>query len=169
NDLRDAAAKVFARIHQAFETLTSPEQRKQYLEVLDGGGGTPEEAEAVQRILEAADAFQRAQVFLKKRDIDQAELYAERAMNGDPEQADYVAFWASIQLQKRAADPNAPLADLLKLLDEALAKDPTCERALFCRGTLLKRIGRIEAAMSDFRKVVELYPKNIDAARELRL
>lgn len=168
-DVRDAAAKVFARIHQAFDTLVDAEQRAQYLQVLEGGGGTPEEAEEVQRILDAADAFQRAQVFLKKRDIDQAELYAERAMNGDPEQADYIAFWVSIQLQKRASDPNAPMADLLKLLDDALAKDSACERALFCRGTLLKRIGRVEAAMSDFRKVVELYPKNIDAARELRL
>jgi len=169
NDVRDASAKVFSRIHQAFETLANAEQRAQYLQVLEGGGGTPEEAEEVQRILDAADAFQRAQVFLKKRDMEQAELHAERAMNGDPEQADYIAFWVSLQLQKRASDPNAPLADLLKLLDDALAKDAVCERALFCRGTLLKRIGRTEAAMSDFRKVVELYPKNIDAARELRL
>lgn len=168
-DARDAAGKVFSRIHEAFETLVDPEQRKRYLGLLQDGGGTPEEAEQVQKILDAADDFQRAQVFYKKRDTAQAELHAERAMKGDPDQADYVALWAMLQLEKRATDSNASVADLLKLLDDALAKDANCERALMCRGNVLKRIGRVEAAMSDFRKVVELYPKNIDAAREIRL
>jgi hypothetical protein len=34
---------------------------------------------------------------------------------------------------------------------------------------LNKRVGRGEAAMRDFRRVVELNPQNIDAAREVRL
>lgn len=168
-DIRDASAKVFARIHEAYETLADTEQRQRYMGLLEHGGGTPEEAEQVQRILDAADDFQRARVFFKKQDIKQAEKLAERAMKGDPEQADYVALWASLQLQKRSAEENPNFADLLKLLDNALAKDENNERALLCRGNVLKRIGRIEAAMTDFRKLVELYPNNIDAAREIRL
>lgn len=164
-DARDAAAKVFGRIHEAYETLIDETQRKRYLGLLADGGGTPEEAEQVQRILDAADDFQRAQVFFKKRDLENAELHAERAMKGDPEQADYVALWATLMLQK----PDAPMVDLLRALDDALTKDHTCERALLARGNVLKRIGRVEAAMSDYRKVAELYPKNIDAAREIRL
>jgi hypothetical protein len=34
---------------------------------------------------------------------------------------------------------------------------------------LLKRVGRVDAAMHDFRSVVQLNPKNLDALRELRL
>jgi hypothetical protein len=34
---------------------------------------------------------------------------------------------------------------------------------------LRKRIGRIESAMSDFRAAYEVNPKNLDAAREVRL
>jgi predicted TPR repeat methyltransferase len=59
--------------------------------------------------------------------------------------------------------------DLIQILDVVLAKEPRFERALFYRGTLLKRSGRIERALADFRLVAEINPRNIDAAREVRL
>ena len=37
------------------------------------------------------------------------------------------------------------------------------------RGLLYKRLGMADMAMRDFRRTAELNPKNIDAAREVRL
>ena len=50
-----------------------------------------------------------------------------------------------------------------------LAKEPRYERALFYRGTLLKRSGRLEKALHDFRLAAQINPRNVDATREVRL
>jgi len=50
-----------------------------------------------------------------------------------------------------------------------LRGDPQYERALFYRGTLLKRSGRLEKAIRDFKLAAEINPKNLDAVREVRL
>jgi curved DNA-binding protein CbpA len=164
--VRDLASKVFARMSEAFETLSNPAKRKRYVDVMKGGGGTPEEADKIQQILDAAADFQRAEILWKKNDPS-AEKYIQRAYEADPEQSDYIALYATIQLSKRQAD--APIDDLIKLCDRAIDSHERCERAYFCRAMLKKRIGKIESAMSDFRAAYEINPKNLDAAREVRL
>jgi curved DNA-binding protein CbpA len=164
--VRDAASKVFARMSEAFETLSDAMRRKRYLDVLKGGGGTPEEADQIQQIIDAATDFQRAEILWKKRDPG-AEEFINRAYKADPEQSDYIALYATVQLSKRA--PDAPVDDLIKLCDHAIENSERCELAYFCRATLKKRIGRIEGAMVDFKNAYELNPKNLDAAREVRL
>ena len=164
--LRDPASKVFSRMSEAFETLSDPAKRKRYVDVMKGGGGTPEEANKIQQILDAASDFQRAEILWKKNDPG-AEQYITRAYQADPEQSDYIALFATMQLAKRAAD--APVDDLLKLCDRAIENHERCERAYFCRAMLKKRVGKIDSAMSDFRAAYEINPKNLDAAREVRL
>jgi curved DNA-binding protein CbpA len=164
--LRDPAAKVFSRMSEAYETLSDPAKRKRYVDVMKGGGGTPEEANKIQQILDAASDFQRAEILWKKNDPT-AEKYVTRAYQADPEQADYIALYAIVQLSKRQTD--APVDDLVKLCDRAIENHERCERAYFCRAMLKKRIGKIESAMSDFRAAYEINPKNLDAAREVRL
>jgi curved DNA-binding protein CbpA len=164
--LRDPASKVFARMSEAFETLSDPAKRKRYVDVMKGGGGTPEEANKIQQILDAASDFQRAEILWKKNDPG-AEEYITRAYQADPEQADYIALYAMVQLGKRSAD--AAVDDLMKLCDRAIENHERCERAYFCRAMLKKRIGKIESAMTDFRAAYEINPKNLDAAREVRL
>jgi curved DNA-binding protein CbpA len=164
--VRDAASKVFARMSEAFETLSDPLRRKRYGDVMKGGGGTPEEADKIQAIIDAATDFQRAEILWKKRDPG-AEEFINRAYKSDPEQSDYIALYATVQLSKRP--PDAPVDDLVKLCDQAIANGERCELAYFCRATLKKRIGRIESAMVDFKNAYELNPKNLDAAREVRL
>jgi tetratricopeptide (TPR) repeat protein len=61
------------------------------------------------------------------------------------------------------------VTDGLKLVDESVRRNPGSDRALFYRGSLLKRAGRADEALRDFRKAAELNPKNIDAVREVRL
>ena len=163
---RDAASKVFARISEAFETLSNPGRRKRYTEVLKGGTGTPEEADKIQQIIDAATDFQRAEILWKRHDAG-AEQFILRAYKADPEQSDYIALYVMLQLSKRPSD--APVDDLVKLCDRAIENSERCERAYFCRATLKKRMGRIESAMADFRSAYQFNPKNLDAAREVRL
>jgi curved DNA-binding protein CbpA len=166
SSVRDAASKVFARMSEAFETLSDAVRRKRYIDVMKGGGGTPEEANEIQAIIDAATDFQRAEILWKKRDPS-AEEFINRAYKSDPQQSDYIALYATVQLSKRA--PDAPVDDLIKLCDQAIANGERCELAYFCRATLKKRIGRVESSIVDFKNAYELNPKNLDAAREVRL
>jgi len=54
-------------------------------------------------------------------------------------------------------------------LDKILTGDPDCVRALFYRAQIGARLGRAEAALRDYRKVVRLEPRHVEARRELRL
>jgi curved DNA-binding protein CbpA len=164
--VRDAASKVFARMSEAFETLSDAPRRKRYTDLLRGGGGTPEEADQIQQIIDAATDFQRAEILWKRND-PAAENLIERVYKADPEQSDYIALWVALQITKRTTD--APVDDLIKLCDHAIEMTERCERAYFCRATLKKRIGKVDSSMSDFRAAYELNPKNLDAAREVRL
>ena len=164
--VRDAASKVFARMSEAFETLSDPVRRKRYNDLLKGGGGTPEEADQIQQIIDVATDFQRAEILWKRNDAG-AEKLIERVYKADPKQSDYIALWVALQITKRPTD--APVDDLIKLCDQAIQTTERCERAYFCRGTLKKRIGKVDSAMVDFRNAYELNPKNLDAAREVRL
>jgi tetratricopeptide (TPR) repeat protein len=133
---------------------------------MKGGGGTPEEADKIQQILDAASDFQRGEILWKKNDPG-AEQYILRAYKADPDQADYVALYAMLQLSKRSAD--AHVDDLIKLCDRAIESHERCERAYFCRALLKKRVGKVDSAMADFRVAYDINPKNLDAAREVRL
>jgi tetratricopeptide (TPR) repeat protein len=118
---------------------------------------------------------QKAEAFLKTNNYASAELHAKRAAQADPDEPSYTALLAWIHAQQRPVPPveegktSSLYDDLIMELDAVLKKEPDYERALYYRAVLLKRSGRIQRAMKDFRRVAELAPNNIDAAREVRL
>jgi len=166
-DVREAASRVFARMSEAFDTLSDSARQQRYLDSLAQDGAAPDEVEQVQRAVEAATQFQHAEVFLKKHDLASAETSIARAYELDPDQSDHIALYATVQMHKRALD--APVADLIDLLTQAISKNEKCERAYFSRGILRKRLGEIEPAIADFRIAFELNPRNLDAGREVHV
>ncbi len=162
---REMATKIFARMSEAHQLLVDSERRSEYDELLREGGGSAEEQEQVAKVVHAATAFQRAEVLLKKRDMAAAESEALAAMEGDPEQADYKALYAWICAQK----PRDEYDDLIALLNEALASEPANQRALWYRGQLYKRAGQDNLAARDFKRLLDLNPRHLDAQREVRL
>ncbi len=169
DDVREIVTRLFSRISEANQTLMDEERRAQYDQLLaEGGAGNPDEQEAVTRVLRAATAFQKAEVLLKKHNLVAAEEQAKAALEGDPEQAEYIALDAWIQSLKpdRA---NGPFDDLIARLEFAVAREPNNQRARWYRGQLFKRSGKANAAIKDFRWIAEHNPKHLDAIREVRL
>jgi tetratricopeptide (TPR) repeat protein len=163
-DLRDQATRVFARISEASQVLSDAASRRAYDESLVAGEGADEAAQ-VQKVLRAANAFQKAEVLLKRGNLALAEREAIVAFEGDPSQADHVALYAWILAQK----PDANLVELAAQLDKACKSEPNNLRARWYRGQLLKRLGRNRDALHDFRFIVERDPRHTDAHREVRL
>lgn len=166
-DVRPAMAKIFSLLSEAHKTLTDPALREKYTRTLQEGGGDAAEQDEVQAVLDAAVEFQKAEVFLKRRDYAQAEEHARRALALDGEQGEHIALVAHLEAQRE--DSVTRLRDHIERLGKAIQRSPRSVKAHYYRAQLLKRTGKISEALADFREVLELEPSHVDAARELRL
>jgi curved DNA-binding protein CbpA len=168
-DLKDDVARVFALMADAYQTLTDSDRRTRYLQDLNTGGGTPQDQEEVARIMEASNAFQKADFYVGKGQLAEAEPYANKAFSLEPNDADHVAIWCWIQANKPERRESAKYEDLIGKLEKALIDNAKNERARFYRGMLLKLAGRMGEAIRDFREVAESNPRHVEAVREVRL
>lgn len=169
-DVKDLCAKVFARMSEAHQTLMDPAKRaKSDSSKQSGSDDSPEAQAKVMAILDAATNFQKAEICLKRNDFKQAEDFCKKAIDVDPKQADYIAMMAWLQAQKPTRQDPASTQELVVELARAISISQACERAFFYRAMLLKRLGQEPQAMKDFKRALELNPRNVDAQREIRL
>ena len=136
---------------------------------MEKGASEEEEQAKVQQVIEATLEYQKAEVFLRKRELDKALKSAQKAYEGDPEQAHHVALYAWTLAQQPEAQKEKRFDEALALLDQAIKLHDRCENALFYRAMLLKQLGKSRLALKDFKTVVDINPRNIDATREVRL
>jgi Tfp pilus assembly protein PilF len=154
---------------EAHQTLMDPARRERYMQLLEQGGGTVQAQRAIASTVEAATNFQKAEICLRRNDYAQAEELCAAAHAADPDQPDYLALLAwLVSMKPEQQSPEATLA-CVKKLDEALKLNEKCEKAHFYRAMLHKKLGNMNAAYRDFRRASDLNPRNIDAAREVRL
>ncbi len=167
--VRDACSRVFSRMSEARATLTDDDLRARYMRLLADGSGSPETQEIVAKVVEAATNFQKAEVCFRRNDTVQAEALCRKAVEADATQPDYLALLAWLIALKPENQSGEKTRDALQLLDRAIGMSAKCDKAYFYRAQIYKRIGKADAALRDFRRVMELNPRNIDAAREVRL
>jgi len=113
-------------------------------------------------------AFQKVEVFVRKREYDQALALLERILAMRNDEADYHAMVAWILLQKHPGK-DGPLEQIIASADAGLKIDPKHERSNFSKALALKRLGRGNEALRYFRATVEANPSNVEAAREVHL
>ena len=154
---------------EAHRTLAQVASRADYDRSLGIGveSGDSEQAQ-IERVLRAAESFQKAEILLKKKDLEGAEELARLAHEGDPEQPEYAALYAFI----RARRPDAKEADIassLAMLKKALGKQENNVKIHYYLACVLKASGQLAAAIREYKHVAEHDPSNVDAAREIRL
>lgn len=169
HDVKDACSKVFTHLTEAHATLMDPARRAEYMTLLKDGGATPDDQRKIQAIIEAAQDFQKAEFHLKRNEIDKALELARKAHAADDEQGDYLAMITWIEAQAPQWLSREKTLEKVAILDRCLGKNPNSERALFWRGMLYRRIEENAKAMKDLKRVIEMNPRNLDAAREVRL
>lgn len=167
--VRDACSRVFARMSEAHSTLSDPAKRESYLLLLADGSGSPETQEKVAKVIDAATNFQKAEVCLRRGDTAQAEALCQLALDADATQSDYLAMMGWLLALKPENQSPEQTIKSITMLSAAIKLNARCEMAYFWRGMLLRRLGKSDAAMRDFKEAVDLNPRNIDAAREVRL
>ena len=127
----------------------------------------PQETDRVYRAAQAAHALQRAEYFLERQKLAEAEVEAKLALEHEPTNSDSQALYAWIQACKLGE--GGDLSKCLAVLTDALEKNPVDEKLRYRRARLLSRIGNVDEAMREFQLIVELNPRHIDAQREIRL
>ncbi|MEY2931000.1 MAG: hypothetical protein RL033_1749 [Pseudomonadota bacterium] len=168
SELRESATRIFARMTEANRVLTNPTSRKTYDQSLGRNTDSPSEQDQVVQVLRSAEAFQKAEILLRKRDLEGAEALARLAHEGDPDQPEYAGLYAFI----RARRPDAKEEDIatsLGMLKKAIGKQGDNVKIHYYLACVLKAAGQVGPAIREYRYVAERDPSNVDAARELRL
>jgi hypothetical protein len=167
--MREPVTKLFSRMTEVHQTLIDNEKRREYDEILSQGGGTAGEQEQVQTIMRAVLAHQKAQVFFRKHNLVEAERFAKEAMEGDPQQAEYLALWVTIESMKPERTENGTYGDLIEMMNDAVRREPASEAVRYARAELYKRAVRPEDAFVDYKWIASHNPRNLEAVREVRL
>lgn len=164
-DLKAEVSSAFSRITDAHQNLGDSRKKAAYDEKLLEVGDGKEEQEQVALILNAATAYQKAEVLVRKKSYQLALKEAKSAFEADSTQAEYQALYGWLL----TTQPDCIVAEALTLLDEAVLKEPENTTSLWFRGQVRKKIGQEMKAQGDFKKIVQLKPHHTDAAREIRV
>ncbi len=167
-DLKDSLTRVFARMTEAHRVLGQVNSRQEYDGALLGMSEQEAEQAEVVKVLRAAEAFQKAEILLRKRDLDGAEKFAAVAFAGDNDQPEYAALYAWIRARRPAALPE-DINESLNVLRGAVGKQGDNVKIRYYLACVLKLAGQDQLALREFRFVAERDPSNLDAVRELRL
>ncbi len=166
--LTRVAQFVFDRLTEANTVLSDPAGRKAYDEAVAGGGGTRVAERTLRHVLESSLEYQKAEIYVRRREYVQAMQMLRSAIAKNPDDADHHALHAWILHLMNPGLP-APFDEMLRSLDRALKVNPRHERAHYYKGMVLKRLKRDGEAVRHFRAAAEANPHNVDAAREVRL
>jgi curved DNA-binding protein CbpA len=172
-DLRETLQYIFSNLSEAHSTLLDPETRDEYGEAISAGMKrtslmpAAHAEQEVREVLEAETLYQKGLVLLRRSQHDKALEFVDKARELNPNEGEYLATWAKIQSALR--EPGTPIEDLVTHLRRAEELAPNSERVQLYLGQLLKQANRISEAKTHFEKVLNVNPRNIEAAREVRI
>ena len=136
-DLKGPAAQVFARIAEAFETLSDADTRKAY----DTGGSEESEIDTA-RLAQAETSFRKGEILAKMGNFEGALEYLELAVELWPDEPDYQAAlgWALYKQPKANAERAAEHLGL------ALSRSQENAVMRFRLGLVMRAIGNTDLA-----------------------
>ena len=167
------AHMLFARVNTSFAVLNDPRRRYEYEAILARGGEAAvaaEQAKAEQlamRALEAENAYRRGEMALRRDQLTTALAEFKKALELDPETADYQAMVAWTQFCA-SPDKMAASRPTREALERAIKMSPRAATAYVVLGRMERMIGRDADAKRHFEQVLKMSPGHTDALSELR-
>jgi tetratricopeptide (TPR) repeat protein len=168
------AQRLFAQVNTAFSVLSDTKRRQDYTSILRRGGEAAVRAEQIRadqlamRILDAEEAFRRGEMALRRDQLATAVTEFRRAIELNPDEADYHALHAWAQFCA-STDKMAVASATRIALDEAIARSPRAIPPRFYLGRVERMLGRDHDALRHFQEVLRLSPHHADASAEARV
>ncbi|HSN90870.1 MAG TPA: DnaJ domain-containing protein [Anaeromyxobacteraceae bacterium] len=154
-DLTEAVKEFFTAVNEAYEILSDERRRAEYVAARHGAAREKEETARVDHV--------KGDACLRTGDMPRARGFFEAAYRADPRPE----YQASIALTLALDPQRRDLARARSLVEESM-KAGTTSRALYAAGVVSRLEGDLRLAEEQFRKAVDLDPKNQDAVKELR-
>jgi tetratricopeptide (TPR) repeat protein len=166
--LRRVAEEVFAHVTRAYETLSDPRRRGEY--ILDKRREEREAAKEEEglKALEAARQFQRGEALLNSRAYEDALAHFGRALELNPNEGDYHTHYGwTLHLCHPSEAPI--IEEAMEHVRRGLKLASHGDRAYLYMGRLFRAVGKPAAAEKMFTRAVQIQPDSVEALRELRL
>ena len=168
------AHRLFAQVNSAVAVLRDPTRRADYLAVLSRGGEHAVRAEQAKademamRVLDAEEAFRRGEMAMRRDQLGTAIEELRRALELNPDEADYHAMLAWAQFCA-SSDKMVAAPSTRSTLDRAIRQSPNATTARLLLGRMERMLGRDQDALRHFHAVLEIDPHNSDATSEVRV
>ncbi len=164
----EVASELFALISDAHQLLADEHERQDYLEKLEAGTLGQDDGASVKRILSAEALFKKGDELVRARRYGEALEALQEAIDLDPEEGEFHALygWAAFLVNRQ---DDAGRATALEHLQKSIALAPKSPSGYYYLGLARKACEQEGEAEKMFRKVLELRPEHVEAARELRL
>ena len=171
SEIKELANNIFSAVSQAFSEIGNEEGRKNYLERITASTQSDDFNKEAQDLINAEIQFQKGEVFLKKREYDQAIEAFEWAKKLNPKEPEYQMLlgWATYKKYSSLSDGEGKVNQAVRLIERSIEANPKLDRGLYYLGLINKLRGRDKEAEQFFRRAVDVNPKALDAVRELRL
>ena len=155
---------IFARITEAYETITHPAQRSEYMAYLERKAkGLPTD---VNEIMRAEQLFEQAGAMIRRRDFLNAQSVLEEATRVNPDPTYFATLgWVTFNL-----NPGSPgnLSKAVRLLKKAVQEQGNLALAFQYLGSIAYARGNADEARKWWMRCLQAEPNNIEAARGLR-
>jgi CheY-like chemotaxis protein/tetratricopeptide (TPR) repeat protein len=162
------AREVFARLNEAYETLSDPRRRGEYLLNQRKQARDAQEQLESKRALEAEKHFAQGRKLLSQRSYERALRAFGRALELYPGEGEYHAHygWAL-----HLFHPNEPhiAMEAIEHVRRGIKLAAHRETSYLFLGRLNKAIGRVGTAEKMFARALQVQPECVEALRELRL
>jgi curved DNA-binding protein CbpA len=166
--VRSLAAEVANRVTEAFEVLSDPRRRTEY--VLARRKAEREAAEKAEgrQVLDAEIEYQHGETALRQRDYPSALRHFGKALELYPDEGEYHAHYGWTLHLCHQGDPNM-LQEAIEHVRRGIKLASRSEKSYLYLGRLCKARGSSSAAEKMFTRAVQIEPNCIEALSELRL
>lgn len=164
-ELAKVKADLFALVGEANRTLSDQVMRAEYVAELDAGG-TGSKVD-VEKLLKGEELFQKGRVYIQARKYADGFKLFEEAITCNPDEPEFYA-WRGYSRFLAASDKKLVTHEATKDVKACIEKNPNVAAAYYFLGYIQKANGDAKTALTNFKKCVQLDPKHIDAAREVR-
>jgi CheY-like chemotaxis protein/tetratricopeptide (TPR) repeat protein len=157
--------ELFARVTEAYETITDRQKRDEYMLYLDRKAkGLPTDVNEVHR---SEQLFEQAMAMIRRRDFRGAKQVLDEALTRNPDPTYYAHLgWVTFNLNQRS---QAHVTEAVQHLKRAVTEQENLSIAYQYLGQICFVRGNYGEAHKWWTRCLEFEPNNIEAARGIRM
>lgn len=164
-EIREKVEDLFTKIGEAYNTLTEPDLRKQYVDRLKSKVSDAE-MEKANRAIQAEMEFQKATIAIRRGGFKDAVSALDAAIGLMPDEPEYKIHLGYCLFKTQGVGSAAKSG---KMIEDALRDRPKVAEGWFYLGVISRVQGEMEKARGYFLKALELDKYHQESQRELRV